>query len=74
MVLTVSPYFSSNKAIAPSEIALSIGTFLFSSKTNFPSIQALTKFSISASCPIFTLEKCEKSKRKLSELTLLPFC
>ncbi len=71
---TVSPYFSPNKLIAPSAIASSFGVFRFSSKGNLPSILRFTKSSTSCNSSGVNFEKCEKSKRKYSAFTALPFC
>ena len=45
-VLTVSPYFSPNRAIAPSERAFSIKVFRFSSNKRFSFILEFTNSSI----------------------------
>ena len=71
---TSSPYFSPNKAIAPSSLAFSIGRLRYSVKGIFSRILVLTKCSTSRSCSSVTFWKWEKSKRKDSGVTKEPFC
>ena len=74
IVLTVSLYFSPKRAIAPSEIACSWGTFLLSSKGICSLIQAFTNCSMATNSSVVSLLKWEKSKRNIPECTIEPFC
>ena len=63
--LTISPYFSPNRAIAPSFLASSIGISLVSTGKD-DRIISFTLFSTAAISSVVSALKCEKSKRHLS--------
>ena len=71
---TWSPYFSPNRAMAPSSLASSIGMLRYSFKGMLARIFALTMCSTLRISSSVTFWKCEKSKRRESGVTKEPFC
>ena len=70
---TTSPYFSPNNAIAPNCIASSFDISLITTGM----LARIFSFTIFSTCSISSFvifAKCEKSKRKYSELFKEPFC
>ena len=70
---TSSPYFSPNKASAPSSMAAS-GVMMRVDTSLFMRMRSLTMSATADNSSALTARGCEKSKRSLSGATSEPFC